>query len=161
MEIWKEIAGSYGPYEVSSEGRLRRGGRVLRSVFHKNGYEQVVLCHNAKPKTHWVHRLVAVTFSGPIPDGKEVNHKDGNRANNRAENLEYVTRAENNLHAYRVLGRKPPRAKLTPDDVSDIRRLSELGATRSALGKKYGVHPNTIGKIALNHRWIINERSSK
>jgi hypothetical protein len=80
-----------------------------------------------------VHHLVAEAFIGPMPPGQEVNHVDADKANNRAENLEYQTPSGNIFHAYRsgakrpVVGVRHPSAVLTEGDVLEIRRLHALG----------------------------------
>ncbi len=66
------------------------------------GYSRV----RYQKKYYYLHRIIAQKFIGEIA-GLEVNHKDGNRSNNHISNLELVTRSENQLHSYRVLGRKP------------------------------------------------------
>ena len=83
--------------------RLMPARKIKPWVIKKTGYEQVQLAHRKK---YPIHRLVALSFCEGYEDGKDVNHKNGNRLDNRAENLEWVTRAENINHAYRELGRK-------------------------------------------------------
>lgn len=75
---------------------VRRRGRVLRPQPHNNGY-RTVSPDGRKHKT--IHSLVAAAFLGPRPDGCDVNHIDGDKTNNAASNLEYVTRKENMQHA--------------------------------------------------------------
>lgn len=97
MEIWKEIKGYEGLYEVSSEGRVRRliKGNYL-TFKNSNGYQRVGLCIHSKQKWFLVHRLVAQTFI-PNPDEKpEVDHINCDRCDNRVENLRWVTAKENN-----------------------------------------------------------------
>jgi hypothetical protein len=118
-EVWLPVRNYEGYYEVSNHGRVRS---VARKIVRSNGWpktiKETVLC--AKPnrggylhvglskdgvaKTNRVHRLVMDSFF-PTDEALDVNHKDGDRANNRLENLEWVTRTENHLHAYRTLGR--------------------------------------------------------
>ena len=97
MEIWKEIKGYEGLYEVSSEGRVRNliKGNYL-SLKNLNGYQRVGLCIHHKQKWFFVHRLVAQTFI-PNPEEKpEVDHINCDRCDNRVENLRWVTSKENN-----------------------------------------------------------------
>lgn len=98
-------------YYVTETGDVysRFTGRILKKKLSlaKNGYLRVNVCRNHKKYIKLVHRLVAETFI-PNPKKKhDVNHIDGNKQNNNVENLEWATRSENELHAYRVLGKKP------------------------------------------------------
>jgi hypothetical protein len=117
-EVWKPIDGVRG-YFVSNQGRVRKDAtsvptvygakRVVRARFLtgnvlNTGYLQVMLPGRKKVS---VHRLVAIAFCDGYSDSAVVNHKDGNKLNNAAENLEWVSMAENNLHSFRVLKRKP------------------------------------------------------
>lgn len=115
-EIWKEVPGYTGIYEVSSFGRVRtvegkktysaRHGvrrwksRVLREKNPKGRDVRVSLWKDKKEKSFLVHRLVAMAFL-PNPENKAtVNHKDGNPRNNHVTNLEWATYKENNNHAF-------------------------------------------------------------
>ena len=100
MENWKDIRDNNN-YEVSDTGRVRRkGAENDRSVRDRNGYLAVDLYKDSERSTKRVHRLVAEAFV-PNPDNKpEVNHKDGNKRNNDASNLEWVTSKENCRHAW-------------------------------------------------------------
>jgi hypothetical protein len=120
-EIWKDIEGYKGIYQVSSLGRVKSVGRMLSYKNHQDreqketimnpyksrDYLGIVLYSCGKRKSFLVHRLVADTFIPNIENKEEVNHKNGNKHDNRAENLEWVTHSENNLHCYNVLNRKP------------------------------------------------------
>lgn len=116
-ENWRDIPGFEGRYQVSDLGRVRSVDRVTRTVA-KNGREAqrlargrvlqpgccrgyliVNLSVEGKAKTTAVHLLVARAHLAPQPDGREVNHIDGDKRNNRAANLEWVTRGENLRHA--------------------------------------------------------------
>ena len=100
-EEWRPIPGMDGRYEASSLGRIRstgqyhRRGYVVLKAHMARGYETVHL----ERRHVYVHGLVARTFIGERPHGHQVNHIDLDRLNNRPENLEYVTPAENALHA--------------------------------------------------------------
>lgn len=86
---------------VSNEGRVKNAttGRILRGSRDHSGYPNMGLRRNMHQHQISVHRLVTAAFLGPCPKHLEVNHKDGNKDNNRIENLEYVTTAENMRHA--------------------------------------------------------------
>lgn len=106
VEEWRTIPG-WDDYRVSNLGRVRRvrsqygnpASRILASKFAGNRYPLVVLKSNGRSRTINVHRLVADAFIGTCPPGKQVNHKDGDKTNSRATNLEYVTPKENVQHA--------------------------------------------------------------
>jgi len=89
-------------YLIDENGRVWSSKRrlYLKPLFHTNGYQFVQLCKNGKVKKFSIHRLIALAFI-PNPENKKtVNHKNGNKADNRIQNLEWNTYAENNQHAY-------------------------------------------------------------
>lgn len=103
-EIWKDISGYEGKYQVSSAGRIRslsykRTGkiRVLSTSISSAGYIGVTLTLSGRCKTRSVHQLVAIAFLNHIPCGQKlvVNHINFNKLDNRVENLEIVTQREN------------------------------------------------------------------
>lgn len=97
-EIWKVIDG-FEKYEVSSLGRVRNSetGRVLKHTV-KGGYNYVALCKNSMLKSFSIHRLAAKAFISNPENKLHVNHINKNRGDNRMENLEWTTAAENNQH---------------------------------------------------------------
>ena len=101
MEKWKEIEG-YPDYWVSDCGRVKSlkygKTRILKPWPNGGGYLFVVLCRDGKPKNFRVHRLVALTFCDGYEDGFEVDHINGNKLDNRAENLRWVPRSLNQVH---------------------------------------------------------------
>lgn len=124
MEIWKDIKGYEGLYQVSNIGRVKSlprtsrnkyntyqiGGRVLKSIVDRTGYLHVVLQFNGNKRFSLIHRLVAETFLLPEVGKTEVNHKDENKTNNCVDNLEWCSRTYNmnygsrpNVHAKRVM----------------------------------------------------------
>ena len=89
-EIWKDIEGFNGLYQISTMGRVRslRRNIILKNKIENNGYERVILSVNDIPKGYSVHRLVATAFISNPNNYPIVNHKDENRTNNRVDNLE-------------------------------------------------------------------------
>lgn len=157
-EIWKDIEGYEGLYQVSNFGRVKSLGRfkknnqikekILKPRINSSGYKQVSL-YNKFQKTYSVHRLVAKAFI-PNPDNlPQVNHKDENKLNNHVNNLEWCNSKYNNnygTHNKRVgrhfKGGKNPAAKkiicLTTNEVFDyIRKAS----------KKYHIDESSISKV--------------
>ena len=171
MEEWRDIAGYEGCYQVSSCGRVKslerpiyradgslhrmQSEKILADRVNTYGYHLVLLSNMGATETKCIHRLVAEAFI-PNDDGRpQVNHIDGNKANNAVENLEWCTGRENILHARDVLGRKlSGRRKLTNDDVRHIRESAE---PYTALSKRYGVCLDTIGAVRQRrtHRSVV------
>lgn len=103
IENWVDVDGFEGLYKVSNLGRIR-GTKILSPTDNGKGYKFVFLSKKGKEYRHYVHRIVAKAFIAN-PDSKPcVNHRNGIRADNRACNLEWVTRSENELHKYAELG---------------------------------------------------------
>lgn len=119
MEIWKDIKGYEGLYQISDLGNVKSLPRTRISKIQKNptkikekilklcirskNYKYYVcnLSKNGKGKNYTVHRLVAETFIENFENKTQVNHKDGNRLNNKVDNLEWVTPKENTIHAWK------------------------------------------------------------
>lgn len=109
MEVWKDIKGYNGKYQVSNEGNVRSfskwaNGRILKGGKTKGNpqpYKFVALVNGSRKniKNHYIHRLVAEAFVPNPHNYPEVNHKDGDTFNNNSENLEWCTHAYNMIHA--------------------------------------------------------------
>jgi len=144
-------------------GQGAQAGHILKPWRHKDGYLMVTLYRDGKRKKMLVHRLVAERFLGPAPSpDHEVNHKNGDKADNCPENLEWITCSENHMHAYRVLGREAApskgeahgNSKLTRREVVEIRKLYATGRyTYAGLGKMFGVDCTNIGHIVRREAW--------
>ena len=101
-EVWKDIQGYEGLYQISSYGRCRRIDRkyILKPHKTNRGYDIYQLTVKGKIKNYLIHRLVAQTFIPNFKNKPQVNHIDGNKDNNRVDNLEWCTCSENMKHAY-------------------------------------------------------------
>jgi len=171
IEQWVDVPDTNGLYQVSTFGRIksipvagtigRQRGRILslKPNMSRKGYCQICLCViGRKPKIVQVHRVVALTFLGPCPDGLQVNHKDGNKENNRPGNLEYVTCRENIRHCWdnglhgteHCRGVNNNKAKLTEDDVRQIRSLT---GSLSCIALQFSVSKTTISGIKRRMLW--------
>ena len=102
-EVFMDIKGYEGIYQVSNLGRVRNSkGKIMKQHKKNDGYMTIDLYKDGKRKTHKVHRLVAITFI-PNPENKRtVNHKDEVKTNNHVDNLEWMTTAENNSYGTRT-----------------------------------------------------------
>lgn len=148
---WRYIKGFEGRYEVSEAGRVRNSvtGRVLKPVPSTNGYLRVAL--GRAHINRLVHRLVAQAFCEGYAEHLDVNHRNGIRSDNRAENLEWVTRSENIAHSHRVLGRK--RHALACPVAVKGQGFVMVFADQSALAKVLGVVPGSVASaINKNHK---------
>lgn len=119
MEIWKDVVGYEGLYQVSDKGRVKsldrivnRGrngsgkflqkGRILSFDINGSGYKYVSLSKDGKQKQGKIHRLECIAFLSNPENKRCVNHKDGIKLNNELSNLEWSTHSENNKHAYKT-----------------------------------------------------------
>lgn len=116
-EIWKDIDGYDGLYRISNEGRIlsmkfgpqklkNTSPKIMKQSISSSGYLHVQLYKNGKSSTKLIHILVANAFIPNLLNKPEVNHIDGNKKNNSANNLEWVTKSENAQHAIKN-GLKP------------------------------------------------------
>lgn len=177
-EVWKDISGFLGVYQVSNLGRVRSldrkiytqngklhsstKGKVIKHFKTKEGYHRVQLCLNGRNKKFLVHRLVAQSFVPNDTLKLEVNHKNANKDDNTASNLEWVTRKENVKHSfelnlvYRDKGEQRYNAKLNDDIVREMRKLYNTGDYKiSFIAKLFNVDRKTascaIKKVTWKH----------
>lgn len=162
MEVWKEIKGYEGCYDVSSFGRIRSHYKgIIRKpklwCLHENGkwtYHTITLNKSGKKSTKKIHRLVAEAFI-PNPENKpEVHHIDFDTTNNRVENLKWATHHENSLHSVGryASGVRNGQSRFTREEVIMIRdSKGKIGAY--TLAKMYAVCPHSIYHIWKGHTY--------
>lgn len=173
-QIWKDIKGYEGLYQVSNIGNIRSldrkvfnngnnsicnvKGKILKPNKDKGGYEYVGLVKN-KTKTNSikVHRLVAFAFCEGYEVGLEVNHKDGVRHNNNFNNLEWVSRSKNIRDTFKrgrdVNGQKNNSSKLKNEYIGIIASLYDSGVSQKVISNAFGVSQGTISNIITNKHY--------
>jgi hypothetical protein len=180
-EIWRDISGYEGSYQVSNFGRVKSlfrskiitsikrtclihyKGKIKNLTPDTKGYVRVRLSDGRyNQKTFKVHRLVALAFISNPFKKSDINHKDCNKVNNHVKNLEWCTKIENIKHA-RQHGRfQRPKcennhnAKLSNKQVKSIKKYLEKNkwGLVTQLAKQYHVSRNTISDIKHNRSWI-------
>lgn len=192
-EIWKDVEGYEGYYQVSNYGRIRsterkinyvsesRNGNKFESFFTKpetitkgtdngKGYMFVSLTKNGERKNFYVHRLVAKAFVDNPQQKPQINHKNCDKSDNKALNLEWVTLKENMQHAsengllrcseYQKeqtsksnRGSGHGNSKLTEPDIIKIRDMRKDGLTYKEIAQRFNVNRATIGYIIRGKTW--------
>jgi hypothetical protein len=190
-EEWKDVRGFGGRYQVSTMGRVKSGdvtvthrgnrgsivtrlipGKILRGGTNKErgGYMSYALVsqQGAPRRSFYAHRLVADAFvEGRTEEKCEVNHINFDKLDNRAVNLEWVSRAKNMDHAYsggrflranklqsiRIRGTNAWNAKLTEEKVADIRRLSSDGRKHRSIAAEFGINVCTVNDVVTGRSW--------
>jgi len=169
-EVWKDVVGYEGIYFISDLGRIKSTYKNHRFIDKsgikspkttKYGYFGIELIKNKIHKHYAVHRLVAIAFI-PNPDNlPQINHIDGNKKNNRIENLEWCNASMNGLHAYKMGLSTPVRgdanrnSKLDEDKVRLIRKLyyeDKLG--QITIAKMLNVNKNAISGVITWRTWF-------
>jgi len=146
-EEWRQFLDT--KYEVSSAGRVRRQGRnPLKPVIHTNGYLKVKL---GLAGEHYVHRMVCRTFFGEPPEPDcHADHINSQRADNRLENLRWLSPADNRaLRSFRR-GTAHGNSKLTD---AAAREIKQSAATNVELAKRFGVARRTVADVRNGKTW--------
>ena len=163
MKTWKPVTGYELEYAVSDKGDIKRikpargavVGRLLKPYLNPSGYLYVTLSTPGAQNDFLIHRVVATAFLGK--SNLQINHKNGNKADNSIENLEYVTPSENLTHATRVLhkrrGEKHWNCRLSESDVLKILALRNSGLTHEQIAKAFSVSRPTVSEILLGRKW--------
>jgi hypothetical protein len=162
QEVWKDIVGYEGCYQVSNLGNvkaLRRAyypngatkyteEKLIKFGFDKSGYYRVTLSKENKIKTYLVHRIVALHFIDNTENKLEVNHVDGDKQNNKADNLEWMTRSENMYHAFNT-------------GLKISRKLGNHKMAKMVLDLQTGIFYNCAKEAALakciNYSTLVNK----
>ena len=178
---------SWRGYMASSEGKLMSPlGQILKGRVNNLGYVKVGKVRNGiESKAQSVHRMVADAWLGKCPEGLEVDHKDHDKANNRPENLQYVTHSENIQRAVEAgrfsdrtgcnspmfgkrpsletrqkmrdakMGERHPKAKRV--DVERIMALRATGLTDTQIAAQMGLGRTTVGGVLRGTHWSVRK----
>ena len=166
-ENWRDVPGYEGLYQVSDLGNVRSYRRTkgppkpLKGTPYRSGYVSVTLRKDGakQRKRVKVYHLVLAAFIGPCPNGKEANHKFGDKTDNRLHSLEYATPSENCLHRSRVLGKERGSnhgmAKLNEAQVKVIRRMCKHRIIpQREIANLFGVSHTLIKQLSSGKGWI-------
>lgn len=170
IEQWKAIPDFPG-YEVSDHGRVRSYWKVGQRCWHLTnipqkfkspssngrGYLTVSLYRDKKEFRKYIHSLVLLIFLGPCPPGYQGCHNDGDKSKNHFSNLRYDTHKNNEndkiKHGTLTLGERNGCAKLSKDQVVEIRKMYQQGFTHLQIAQKYNVGRENIGMIIRRKTW--------
>jgi len=162
---WKPITGFEDYYQVSNMGEIKslqrelprsygvgtsiKRERIMKPRKHSRGYYSIALRVNKEITQFFIHRIVAVHFVDNSNNKPQVNHKNGNKTDNRAENLEWVTPSENTIHALAsgLMGKGWFKCKIEKDDYSKIRELYKGGMRQKDIANIYNVRQSTISNL--------------
>ena len=161
-EVWKDIPGYEGLYQVSNFGEVKSLSRyhhkketILKKHKTKDGYYETTLVKNGKYKFIRTHRLVAFAFIPNLLNKEQINHKDGNKLNNNVENLEWCTLQENKDHAIKTglqdfKGKKNPKAKAVNQYDKDGNFIKKYDTLRQAMYET-GISEHCISSVCNKH----------
>lgn len=169
-EIWKDVIGWNGKYQVSNHGRfkshngkftkLHPNGFITLGTIGDVGYRSVTLRDHGKYLQTRLHTIVGEHFlDKPKSDQKLcINHKDGNKLNNYFENLEWVTLGDNVRHAVltglmNLKGERHPHVKLTEAKVIEMRKVRKEGWTFQKIGDHFGVERRQASDVVRGVNW--------
>jgi hypothetical protein len=166
IEIWKPIPSCDGIYSASNFGRIMRSkapqgratvGRIMKQSL-VCGYKSIDMAVGGKRRKALIHRLVLEAFVGPCPEGHEGSHLNGDRTDNRLENLAWETGSENNArkkeHGTFLKGELCSSAKLNTEQVRTIRSMCDQGHQILAIARLFNVSECAISGIKYRRTWV-------
>ena len=173
-EIWKDIPGYEGVYQVSSFGRVRsldryvfggkayylKKGKIQKLQNNGNGYLYKQLKHEGNNRNFYIHRLVMMVFVGDRPENMAICHIDGDKTNNNINNLRYDTYKENNIDQFRHGNRK---GCLSNEEVLKVRQMYKEGMKTKEISEFFNVGKWVVQKIknGTNYSWLNDDGSIK
>jgi hypothetical protein len=181
VERWLPVVDYEGIYEVSDQGNVRSlnrhrtdslgrsfkmKGKMMKQSDNGKGYRILGLSVGSKVTYCYVHRLVARAFIGMPPEGCDVCHNNGDKADNRLANLRYDSRSNNHLdkvqHGTMRQGSKHHWSRLNEGQVVEIQDLLMAGVSQAEIARRYGVTPIVIFSINHGRTWkhVKRRRSS-
>lgn len=158
MEIFKDIEGFSGKYQVSNKGRIKSfhisdKGRIMKPEERNKKYLCIGLRLNMNKKNYVIHRLVANAFIDNPENKSQINHKDGNKLNNHTENLEWCTHSENMKHAFStglsiaLKGEDTYNSTLNNKQARIIRSMKRMEIKQREVAKIFNTSTGVVGNI--------------
>lgn len=159
--IWKDIQEYENEYSISNTGIVKgkKYNRELKPFTNKDGYQRVTLCKEGKTKNFYLHRIVAQHFKDNFSNKPQVNHIDGDKLNNTAINLEWVTCSENHLHAF-ATGLKVPEQSTIGDNKGKTSNFMYVTYHKSDKEEKYQA-TLTVNKITKSRSFSVKKYGKK
>lgn len=163
MEIWKDVEGLEGLYQISNLGRVKslsklvncKNGskrktneRVLKPTITKLGYSRIQFGKKGKHK--FIHRLVAEAFIPNPGNLPQVNHKNHDKSDNRVENLMWGNASKNKIHDFDTGNFKK---KLSKEEVLEIRNLIKEGENTQKIANLYNLSRRSVQQIKSGETW--------
>ena len=152
-----DIKGYENKYSISDDGEVWSYYKqeYMKPNLGGYGYKQIQLAKNGKRKTYQIHKLVLEHFTEKVSGKEFCNHKNGDKHDNRIENLEWCTISENNKHAYRtgLKGKSVGNPKYLIEQIKAAKYLLHTSMTGKEIAKATGMSESCVSLIKRNERW--------